>query len=156
MTKYLAVAALLLWTSTARAETLDDEAIPPGADVIVAVKKGQPAPYAGQLFDINTAIRWGLWLKNCRERAELEQARDKALCENEVKYQTDIADVQINQLEQLNYDLKTRLQKSEQQRLQLQHDKDNPPWYETRAFWFAIGAVTVGGFGTMTAIALSN
>jgi hypothetical protein len=146
---------LVLWTTPAYGENLDDEAVPPGEDVIVAIKKGQPAPFAGQLFDINTAIRWGLWLKNCRERAELELDRDKALCQTELNYQHEVAATQVDQLEQLNVDLKTRLHRSEEKRLQAEHDLANPPWYESRLFWFALGAVTVGGFVSMTVVALN-
>jgi hypothetical protein len=142
---------ILCWVSPARADSLDDEAVPPGEDVIVAVKKGQPAPYAGQLFDIDTAIRWGLWLKGCRERAELAADRDKALCQTELRFQEDVAETQINQLEQLNVDLKSRLLRSETKVGQLEHERANPPWYETKVFFFALGAVTVGTFGILAA-----
>jgi hypothetical protein len=149
--KLLLILPILFYATPAHADTYSPKDIPPGEDVIVAVKKGAPAPFDGQIFDINTSLRWANWLVQYREHQEIEAARTKSLCNTELAYYQELADVEIMRLDGLNQDLMGRLKKSEQARLQLKYELDNPPWYESNLFFFALGAVTVGTFGILAA-----
>lgn len=121
----------------------------PEEDVITAVKKGQPAPYDGQLFDTATAIRWGQWLQNCQERSQLALDREKSLCRIELDYQAEIASIQMNRIEELNKDLMARLKRSEQAKAKAEYERDNLPWYESA--WFGLAVGVVGSLGLVYA-----
>lgn len=54
--------------------------IPPGVDRIVPLKLKMPAPFEGQLFDNNTALRWANWLKQYKLRLQVDVEEQKKLC----------------------------------------------------------------------------
>lgn len=149
--KLLLALPLVFFTATAQAEGFTPKDIPEGEDVIVYVKQGTPAPFNGQFFDINTSMRWANWLVQYKEHVAIEGIRQKSICASELAFQEDIAAIELNRLEVLNADLTVRLKRSETGRLELKYKIDNPPWYESSVFWFALGAVTVGGFGIAAA-----
>lgn len=130
--------ASIFWVSTAYSV----EPVPAGEDVIVAVKKGDKVPFDGQLFDISTALRWGLWLQNLQERAEIEQDRLKAVCKTELNHQKDVAAIDAAHYTLLNTDLKERLLKTDGARAKAENERDNPPWYSTFLFGLGVGVVS--------------
>lgn len=110
--------------------------IPPGEDRIESVQQGVATPFAGQLFDNKTAMRWGNYLEQCRVRLAAD-----------VEYQWRIDQAQIDFLktslaareDQLKF-VTTEYQK------QLQEARD-PAFYKTT--WFG---VVVGVVGTVAAV----
>lgn len=135
--------AFIVWASNAFAEDVRD--IPAGDDVIVSVRKDEPAPFAGQLFDINTSLRWANWLAQYKDKVAADAKKSKTQCESDLAYVQDLDDVDIARLDVLNSDLKLRLTRSEKGRLQAQHDLDNPAWYSSPWFGFVVGAVGTAG-----------
>lgn len=116
--------------------------IPAGEDVIVSLKKDAPAPFGGQLFDTNTAIRWGLWLQQFRERSQVEAERSRAVCNAELNYKDRAATIEGDRATAVYGDLMTRFQASEKGRLQAQYELANPPWYKSGTFQFTLGVLT--------------
>lgn len=141
--RWLFALALLLAAAPARAEdTLP--AIPPGDDRIVPLRKGQTVPFDGQLFDTNTAIRWGLWLQQYKARAGLERERLEQLCRAELDFKDRTLEIYREKHETIELDLKERLRRVDEQLKKSEYELANPAWYETGTFHFALGVVTSG------------
>ena len=138
--RYLFCLVILFWTSTAVAQ--DPPAIPAGEDVIVAVKQGTPAPFTGQLFNNPTAVRWGIWLQQYRERSQVEQERAKAMCNVELDYKDRVSTIEAEKASALQQDLVARLQRSEGARMTAERRLSDPPWYKTGTFQFTLGVLT--------------
>ena len=135
--------ALSLWTSTAHGQDVMD--IPPGEDVIAAVKKGQPAPFDGQIFDINTALRWANWLDQYQAKLKAVQTKERALCQSQLEYQAELDLLEIDELKALNIDLKERLKRSETAKAQAEYELNHTAWYESVWFGVALGVVGTTG-----------
>lgn len=138
----LVASQLLLFPALARGQERDFVAppvatFPPGEDRIVALKKGDAAPYTGQLFDTDTAIRWGLWLQQYQQRLKLD-----------VETQRQLGAVQI---EFLNKQLE--IEKKRSQKIEESWREENEelraaapavaesPWYDSFVFGATIGVV---------------
>jgi hypothetical protein len=81
MKKLFTLGALLVATTvcvTAYGQAVQD--IPPGEDRITAVHAGEPSPFAGQLFDNDTALRWGNWLRQLRARLVIDVQKERNVC----------------------------------------------------------------------------
>jgi len=137
------------WSSAGLAQEIQD--IPPGDDVIESVSKGQPAPFNGQLFDVDTAIRWANWLRQYEVQIQAVERREKGLCQSELSYERDLNEIEVKELQALNADLKDRLTRSETRRAQAEHDRDNPPWYKSP--WMG---VVLGVVGTATVFVVAD
>ena len=135
--------ALSLRTSTAHGQDVMD--IPPGEDVIAAVKKGQPAPFDGQIFDINTALRWANWLDQYQAKLKAIQTKERALCQSQLEYQAELDLLEIDELKALNIDLKERLKRSETAKAQAEYELNHTAWYESVWFGVALGVVGTTG-----------
>jgi ElaB/YqjD/DUF883 family membrane-anchored ribosome-binding protein len=134
--------ALLLHAGSATAQELTP--IPPGQDKIVAVKKGEPVPFDGQIFDNSTALRWGNWLLQLKAYAAVNHDLDQKVC----KANTDFLDKQ-NKLEKEQYDkvtteLQAKLTKAEE-------EAANTPWYRSVGFGVALGVAGTVLIGAGTA-----
>lgn len=139
----LVVSLSIFWGSVSQAQDVQD--IPAGEDVIAAVKKGEPAPFNGQIFDINTALRWANWLSQYKGKLAAVERRERALCQSELSYQHDLDQLEIDELKTLNIDLKTRLKRSETVKAQAEYDRDHPSWYSSVWFGVALGALGASG-----------
>jgi hypothetical protein len=136
--------ALLTAAPTAYAQAVPIEVIPPGDDRIEVLPKGQPAPFDGQLFDNDTALRWANWLRQYKVRLRVDVAEQRDVC----AVRTTALQQQIN-VEQVKYS--QAVTAYEQRLLQLQIEQANPPWYKSPIFYVATGVVTsalifTGGF----------
>jgi hypothetical protein len=90
------ILALILLAPAARAQNAI-EPIPAGDDVIVSLQHGEKAPWKGQLFSPDTALRWGNYLSQYRYHLELERtiaARrielERDLSERQLKHERDL------------------------------------------------------------------
>lgn len=143
MTRLIAhvVSLSLFIHSLALAQDVQD--IPTGDDIIQPLRRGEAAPFDGQLFDIDTSLRWANWLNQYKIKLEAQKKLDSALCQSDLSFQRDMDEIEIKGLNELNTDLKTRLTRSEQQRLQEQ--LDNNAWYSSVWFGAVLGAVGAAG-----------
>jgi hypothetical protein len=148
MHRYIAlILAVVLLVNPAYAQPKPVQDIPPGEDNIVVVKKGDPAPFTGQLFDPSTALRWANWLEQYRLRlkadVELEQKRGElgtALWQQKYTIQKDFYEVQLAQALKDKEALTVRL--------------NDRPWYTTVWFGSVLGVVGTGLLVGGTAYAL--
>ena len=124
------------------------QAIPKGADKIVPLRKGQLAPFTGQLFGPNTALRWANWLQQYKYRLKWDVTAVQQKCAVETTYRDKLLTIEKTRAKRVEKDLTTRLGRSEQARLNAEEELRNPPWYSTTAFGVIIGAVaTAAVFG---------
>lgn len=141
---------LLLFVGLARAQSED---YPPGEDRIVAVSEGESAPFSGQLFETETAIRWGFRLQRLRFELAAEIERLDLVC----GVRTELLETELR-LERERSEFRTSLLAQEIERqnaaaIQLMEELEaarEPPWYRTWTFGLVVGIV-----GTSVLIALS-
>jgi hypothetical protein len=146
-----------LVTSTAYSQDIPSpdppvQTIPPGDDVITPVRKGEPAPYTGQLFDSDTALRWANWLQQYKYRLTWDVRRAQEVSSIELKYRDDLLKAEEVRAEKVETDLRGRLERSEQARLDAEEELRNPPWYSSPVFGAVIGVIaTAAVFGIAVA-----
>lgn len=135
-----AATALLLFVGTAHAQ--DVTAIPAGQDQIVPVKKGEPAPFEGQLFDNNSALRWGNWLLQYKALVKNNKELDQKICQADVDLGQKKYDLAQQEYTRVTAELQDKLKKAEDALA-------NPPWYRTQGFGAAVGilatVLVIGG-----------
>lgn len=134
LTSLILLTALLLPNAALAQEVKPVDAIPPGDDVIVVLPKGQAAPFEGQLFDNFTAMRWANWLRQYKLRLRVDVQEQKDIC----RVRTDAAQ-QLLISEQQKYSSVTHAY--ELRIAEIQRTNENPPWYQTPAFYMGTGAV---------------
>jgi hypothetical protein len=133
-----------LCLSQARAQEQD---YPPGDDQIVPLALGGRAPFDGQLFSTDTAIRWGFRLQRLRLQLEEDVAREREIC----AAQNDLLTTKMglaaeNQQFQLTT-LRDQLAGEHQTILDLTAQlaaAEEPPWYRTWTFGLIVGVVMTG------------
>lgn len=132
-----------------------DQDFPPGEDQIVPLGLGERAPFDGQLFSQDTAIRWGFRLQRLRLQLEQDMAREREIC----AVQTDLWETKFN-LNQERYDfnlglLRTALtdsQKAVDDLAEQLVEAGDPPWYRTWTFGFIVGAVGTIAVGVLVGV----
>ncbi len=119
--------------------------IPPGEDVITTVRKGQAAPFDGQLFDAATALRWANWLQQLRSRLELDVQKEKEVCRVEMNHKDSLLAIERARNDAVETDMRDRLKRAEEARLKAEEALRNEPFYETVEFGMILGAVVTAG-----------
>lgn len=117
------------------------EDIPSGEDVIASLRKGQTAPFDGQLFDANTAIRWGHWLQQYKAQLALLPSYYEDSCAAQVTYQGDLLAIEKSRAAANEKSFTEALRASEEARLAAEETARNPPWYSTTEFGIVLGVV---------------
>lgn len=143
------IATLLLQINEAHAQGTDVVNVPAGNDVIVPVKKGEPAPVDGQLFDNDTALRWANWLVQYKQLLKTKVEFQKKICAIDVDLGQQKLQIEQEKNTKVVTDLETKLQKA-------QEEAASPPFYRT--FWFgaAIGVSTTVLVTVAAAMALDS
>jgi hypothetical protein len=139
---FVLLLSLPIWAQDAEYDAPPIVSIPPGPDKITSLKKGDKAPYDGQLFNIDTAIRWGFWLQQYKYRLAADVKEQRHLCEVEKEFKDTALVVEKTRARTVEKDLRDRLVKSEQARVNAEEDARNPPWYSTVEFGIAIGVIS--------------
>lgn len=148
----VALIALVTFTSAlARAQALPTvplTAVPPGEDVVVVAKKGEPAPFTGQLFDDASAMRWAHYLQQCKFRLVADVAYQKKYDDTELglaQQRLVLADAKYSSTVS---DLQARLTVMEDQ-------VASPPFYKTMWFGMVVGGLLAAGAVGLAAYSLS-
>jgi hypothetical protein len=132
MRKLLLVLLLVLLPSVARAEPTEPSpliAVPSGPDVITSVKKGEPAPHDGQLFDPATAIRWANFLQQANVRLKLDPMFQYKVDQIEIDALKKVITLEQDKYKKVTEELETKL-------VDAQKELASPPFYKT--FWFGM------------------
>lgn len=115
---------------------------PPGEDNITAVKKGEAAPYAGQLFDENTSLRWAMWLQQYKLRYGLDLKATQESCQVLVKYSAEYRAIESERNKKSEADLRARLLSAEKARLEAEEKLRNPSFWKEPGLWYSAGVLT--------------
>jgi hypothetical protein len=59
----------------------------------------------------------------------------------ELRYQSKLLNIEKRRANAIESDLRARLKRSEEARLQAEREARNPPWYTTRTFGIIVGVV---------------
>jgi hypothetical protein len=128
------------------------QAIPAGEDQIVVLEEGKPAPFSGQLFSNNTALRWGNWLEQYRIQTPLMLETQRAVCVAELQYRDSLLVVHQEASDSIRGDLQARLKSVEQRNAELQAELSaGPGFFRSRDFGVILGVVGAAGL-TMLSI----
>jgi hypothetical protein len=130
--------------------------LPPGEDQIVAVKKGQEAPWAGQLFSTDTALRWGFFLEQFRFRLKSDVELEKQRQVVQSAYYESLLRTEREKYTTVTLDLTSRLKTSEGARQKAEFELSHPPWYTSAWFPFAAGIIVMGAAVGLSAWGLSK
>lgn len=129
---------------------------PPGDDKIVVVKKGETAPYTGQLFEDNTALRWAVWLQQYRERYGLDLKAEQDRCTAKLAYEVSLRGIAAEAAKATDADLRMRLKASEAGRLKAEEELRSPSFFSRPGTWFGIGVATTLVTGVTAAILVNQ
>lgn len=147
-----AAAVVFLWCGTASAQDTPRpvQDVPPGEDRIYYLKEGEKAPFAGQLFDNPTAIRWGNWLEQYRYRLSFDVETQRQIDQVKIDYLSAVVS-----LEREKYSQVTDEQRKVIQDLQAQL-AEPAPWYESFEFGMGVGVATTALVFGLSVLAVSQ
>jgi len=147
--RWLLVVFVLSCTSVVSAQ--DIVTIPSGDDVIIRIEKGEPAPYDGQLFSTDTAIRWGFWLQQYKLRLKEDVEKEHRACRVKLDYKDKELTLRVTMHKEIERDLTERLKRSEKGRLEAEDDARNPPFWQSFEFGLITGVVISSVVAVLTA-----
>jgi hypothetical protein len=116
--------------------------VPPGEDVIVPLRLREPAPFEGQLFSTDTALRWGFWLRQWQSRYKADVAYERNTCAIRMKHQSDLNEALELRSQTLTEDLRARLSRTEQARTDAEFEVANPGFFSSPGFYYGLGVLT--------------
>lgn len=131
------ISVLLIATFSTTALAQEVQTIPPGDDKIVPITQGQPAPFSGQIFDPNTALRWANWLKQYQLVLKLNHEYDTKICKANTDFLQTSLDQERARYKTVSEDYQKRLAAAQDENNQLRLQLSSPPWYNT--VWFGVG-----------------
>jgi hypothetical protein len=129
------IVLLTLLPSRAWGDTVPVVPVPSGEDRIEVVKKGDPAPFTGQLFDQPTALRWANYLQQYKFRLQADVEFQKKYDGLELDYAKKQLELERAQYTQVTGDLQKKLDAAQKELA------EGPPWYKTTGFGVAIGVL---------------
>jgi len=119
-------------------------AVPAGDDVIVAVRQGEAAPFAGQLMNPATATRWMNYLEQARFRLREDVVLERRTCNANMEYYERRVALEQEARSTIEADYRDRLLRMEQRNADLQESITDPSVFKSPVFWFVTGIVTTG------------
>lgn len=158
-----ALLAVFLVAGTARAQALPPvpefklKSVPEGEDKIQAVFEGRGAPYTGQLFSNETALRWANWLEQYRLQLPILLDTQRQVCLAEIAYRDNVLKFHDEGALKIQNDLTQRLERLELKNTELQVQlSKGPAWYDSREFGIVLGVVGTGALVFLSAWALNQ
>jgi hypothetical protein len=140
--RWVMVLVVCLFATVAQAQ--DVVTIPEGDDVIISMDKGEPAPYAGQLYSTDTALRWGFWLQQYKFRLKLDVETEQAKCKARLDFKDKELQLQIGKYEAIEKSLETRLKRSEERAIKWQEEALDRSFFRSFEFGVIVGVVVSG------------
>lgn len=137
----------LFFSSVVQAQ--DVITFPPGDDVIIQMNKGEPAPYQGALYNVDTAIRWGYWLQQYKLRLKEDVEAEKRKCKVHLEFKDKELKLEREKNELIIDDLRTRLGRAEEGRLNAEDDARNPSFFKTFEFGLIVGVIVTSATTAM-------
>jgi hypothetical protein len=148
---------VLLSAAIARAEDpAPVQDIPPGDDQIEVLVQGKPAPFTGQLFSQETALRWANWLNQYKARLKSDVELEKAICKAETTYRDKLLAIEVVRGADIAKDQKQRMLRLEQYNAQLQDKINNPSFWHSMEFGLILGALSASAVAVAVGVAAAN
>ncbi len=142
--KWSAIVSVLLVPSIALGQSAPSPNVvtfPEGDDKIVVIKKGDAAPFAGQLYDDSTALRWAVWLQQYKGLYAIDMKAAQDTCTVKLDHAAELANIAASRDAALQADLLARLKSSETARLKAEDELRNPSFFDRPGVWFGVGVV---------------
>ena len=108
------------------------------AQKIMTIRKGQPAPYSGTLFNTAAAARLQVDLQFTEASCNIETDRQLGLLRSKLQLDIDLLKAQLNSQKQLHQDV--LLIKNDQIKF-LESYSLETKWYDSNEFWLVTGLV---------------
>tara|TARA_X000000950_G_C13621648_1_gene539669 strand:- start:126 stop:593 length:468 start_codon:yes stop_codon:yes gene_type:complete len=105
---------------------------------ITTLRRGQPAPYSGTLFNTAAAARLQVDLKFTEESCNIETDRQLGLLRSKLQLDIDLLKAQLESQQQLHQDV--LLIKNDQIKF-LENYSLETKWHESNEFWLVTGLV---------------
>lgn len=141
MKRIISLLLCLSMTTPVLAQERAVQDIPPGEDQITPMRKGEAAPYDGQLFSNPTSLRWANWLKQYQLRLQLDEDYNKRMCAAETDYRDRLLEIERQKYTEVTGSYQVQVATRDNQIQQLRFEASNPPWYKTVWFGFTVGVV---------------
>jgi hypothetical protein len=139
MHKWIIILSLLV-SSTALAEEPEPVSdIPPGVDQIEVLTQGKAAPFTGQLFGQDTALRWANWLVQYRTRLVQDVKLEQKICAAQLSYEDKIRVIEADKSKQIDADLRARILKVEKYNAKLNDSINHPSFFRSMEFGLILG-----------------
>lgn len=141
MKKLFCVLLCLVLTSTFLVHAEESiQTIPPGEDKITSVKKGEAAPYDGQLFDNYTALRWGNWLLQYKLRLQLDADYQKKVAQADADLAKKKLEIAEEKYKTVTLDYQKQVAERDAKIVKL----EDTPWFKSVWFGVVCGVVLTG------------
>ena len=154
--KHLVFLFALLLSSAVHAQDSGIVTIPPGDDVIIQMGKGEPAPYDGQLFSTDTALRWSFWLQQYKLRLKLDVESAEKRCKVHLDFKDKELKIEKTRAAVIEGDLEKRLVRSEEHTLKWQDKAMHPSFFKTFEFGLIVGIVVSGAVTAVVVWAMNQ
>lgn len=118
--------------------------IPSGPDKIIPLRKGDPTPFDGQLYDNQTALRWGNWLLQYKFRLEADVNLQRKLGEADTELWKKKYELMEDKYKVTTTDYQAQVAHWQTETARYKVESENPPWYRTPLMGFALGVVFTG------------
>lgn len=153
----LIILLVLCCSTVARAEDPDPvQDIPPGDDQIEVLAQGKPAPFTGQLFSQETALRWANWLMQYKARLKADVELETKICKAETEYRDRLLAVEVVRSQDISKDQRQRILRLEQHNAELQDQMNNPSFFKSVEFGVILGVVGASAVAVAVGLAAAS
>lgn len=143
-------------TSTALAEGAPIQDIPPGEDVIEPITQGKPAPFTGQLFSQETALRWGNWLMQYKTRLVQDLRLERNICAARIQYKDELLRIEADRSATVIEDLRGRLLRVENLNASLNDEMNDPSFWSSMEFGVILGVLGASAVAVAVGVAAAS
>lgn len=155
--RWLIVTLLWLLPMMARAdEPMPVQDIPPGEDVIEVLFQGKPAPFTGQLFSQETALRWANWLQQYKLRLVEDVKLERRICAAELGFKDAVISIEQEKSEAIQGDLRKRILRVEQLNAKLNDEINDPSFWSSMEFGVILGVLGASAVAVAVGVAAAS
>jgi hypothetical protein len=123
-----------------------------GREYVVTLDAGEPAPFAGTLFNVPAAARLAVDLRLRSAECQVETDRQLRLLEADLRLEID---TQVARREALEHRHEQLMAIRDERIDFLTSQLDPPKWYQRGPFWFVVGLVVGAGVVVLSAYTVS-
>jgi len=106
---------------------------------ITTLRKGQPAPYSGTLFNTSAAAKLQVDLAFTKETCQIEINRELSLLKSRLELDINLLTARLDSQKKLHLDIVTA--KNDQIKF-LEEQTLQPKWYESNELWLSVGLLS--------------